>query len=466
MQDYPNYKYRPRRRKHGKRSCRGGRTSVSNNGLGMVDAQQGLIMYNTSAGGTSSASGTHTNDHPDNSSISSHSLEYCGVQTPESSPHGSPFSNSTGESMMRNNRILDSFHCTNNNNTNTLAMNQQQPSSMIYTTDNCNLPLAKDASNGAELQNDFGNMPLPSALVDPARSLPTPEMSPVENNEKDPQNHHIQHYIHHHHHHQQQQQQAQQQQMGRYQNNIDEGHQGQLNYADTNYRMGQTRTGVNENPVSQLISRFGVEQSQFLRNVHPPYRFRMQLQHEQHELSGYHNNMMHESSIDQRMFHLNHDDQNRNMTQQWQSSHHQTLPYSNYTEDQRNCIYQYNKTELKPTENMFIDESMQNNSQQDNYNSYLINDPTNQINPSDLASEPIQLEQLLVNNNRGSQQHQLFHLSQSSQNFNYDESKKHILNENHCNHLIPPPQQQQQQPHHHRQCDNSSELAETREIIN
>lgn len=84
-----------------------------------------------------------------------------------------------------------------------------------------------------------------SSAGDPARSLPTPEMSPVEQGEKE---------MYHHH----QQQQHQQGQLVRFANpstpNAMQGHRG-----------------FGENPVSQLISRFS-ESSSFLRNVCPPYR--------------------------------------------------------------------------------------------------------------------------------------------------------------------------------------------------
>ncbi|RWS30273.1 uncharacterized protein B4U80_07209 [Leptotrombidium deliense] len=54
MQDYPNYKYRPRRRKNGKRSSRGGRTSTVANSIGIPESSQNMLtMYSTPTGSSS-----------------------------------------------------------------------------------------------------------------------------------------------------------------------------------------------------------------------------------------------------------------------------------------------------------------------------------------------------------------------------------------------------------------------------
>ena len=206
MQDYPNYKYRPRRRKHGKRSSRANHRGHVND-RPMSDSQMHMMrVYLNSNNGTGGqiSSCSATLDQIDNSSISSPPLEFCGVQTPESSPHGSPFSNSLVDPAMRNSRMIDNYRSNNSNvissnygpSSGPLVNHLHPPNNITYSIENCNSSIPKETSTDSG--SEFGKVPLNSgSIVDPARSLPTPEMSPVELNDKEGgSNIHHPHYSH------------------------------------------------------------------------------------------------------------------------------------------------------------------------------------------------------------------------------------------------------------------------------
>ncbi|XP_074599041.1 uncharacterized protein LOC141853553 [Brevipalpus obovatus] len=208
MQDYPNYKYRPRRRKHGKRSARGNARSPAGNTITMTEAPNGSLrsllgpeeMRMYTAAGLGNGNGQCNLDNMDNSSIGSPPLEYCGVQTPESSPHGSPFSNGSmmAESVMRTNRIMEHYRCGSatiidhnggSQNVEGCDINRANLTGNLtgYSIDDH----CKGSENGvSEMDNRsneyaaMSNLNSTTALMDPARSLPTPEMSPVENGDK------------------------------------------------------------------------------------------------------------------------------------------------------------------------------------------------------------------------------------------------------------------------------------------
>ncbi|XP_054154249.1 transcription factor mef2A-like [Oppia nitens] len=484
MQDYPNYKYRPRRRKHGKRSGRGGgRGAVHCDGLTMSDNIGLMAIYGSQSGGPASGAHMVDNNNPDNASLSSPSLEYCGVQTPESSPHGSPFNQSIGEPMMRNNRMMDTFGCSNNNH-----------NTVMYTRDECSLSLAKGVSSiGGELHQEFGNMPQNNTsssntqqLTESIRSLPTPEMSPVESNDKDSQqqNHQQIHYHNHNMHNtpsQQQQQQhhhQQQQQMLSYQSNIsrplsiqttESTNQSQAMYNQqmVAHKSGPMfRSGAPENPVSQLISQFGTDRSSFLRNVCPPYRYRMPAHHQQHQTGG--SDGLNETSPDvytsrsmlQHQLEQPSGQSRAILSSNWsQQSQH----IHNYMRDGRHYMYEMDtNSELKPNADMIGIEnnhSVDSHHHNNNYNSYYMSGPMasaahhNDSLLFDSLSQNHDLDHLINNNNNS------HHSSEANpQQGVHSESQTNKLNDCHPQHI-------------NHSCDNkfSSELiaalAETREIL-
>ncbi|CAG2100280.1 unnamed protein product [Medioppia subpectinata] len=402
MQDYPNYKYRPRRRKHGKRSQRGGRTQVHSEGMHINDNMALMAMYGSQA----NTHGGHNMDNPDNSSISSPSLEYCGVQTPESSPHGSPFNNTIGESLMRNNRILDSFRCANNNpNSGAIAFNQHQnnhnnhSNAVMYSRDEANLSLTKDMAIGAELRNEFGNMPQTSALNDSIRSLPTPEMSPVESHEKEMQSHQI-HYHNHIHN------TPSQQQLLSYptnMSNISRPLSIQTDSTQSHAMFGQQMAhNKSSAPLSHLMSRFDSDSS-FLRHLSPPFRHRMP-SHMSNGMADTHNNIPHEYSSRSMLQHQleQPSGQSRAVPPNWPQSQTQHIP--NYSRDSRQYSYEFDiKPELKPNVEMI---NIENNSVEShpnyNYNYMTVPSHMNDSLLLESLSQNNDLDNLLINNSHHS----------------------------------------------------------------
>lgn len=163
--------------------------------------------------------------------------EYCGVHTPESSPHGSPYS-ATGDSVHRQgvgraSTISSSSSQMSQSQQVTLGgHNHQQQSS-------ANLVYAPQSQhqNHQSLKTESS-----SSMVDPSRNLPTPEMSPVEGNERDT-------FI----------------------NGVRYFPGGVIRGGGQAALYGTTDPPIN--PVSQLIQRFS-DGSTFLRNVCPPFRAR------------------------------------------------------------------------------------------------------------------------------------------------------------------------------------------------
>lgn len=198
----------------------------------------------------------------DNSSISSPSLDYCGVQTPESSPHGSPIANADSLSLSARNapNSSDVYRYSNSPrafyNQNYLGPHQGSQMSEM---------------SSKNIQVDYTKQ---SNLRDTIKSLPTPEMSPVENNDKDPTQQYQNYGLLAGHHKLPGQGGDLHSQM--YQSPF---HQYQYKTAPkvgTDLINSQANSQVKtENPFNELISRFSGS-STFLRNVCPPYAYRMQ----------------------------------------------------------------------------------------------------------------------------------------------------------------------------------------------
>lgn len=150
---------------------------------------------------------------------------------------------SSGGRLTMNN---DSFQSQSQQNNGAHASLVQQGLQAAYES---NLAIShqlqqQNSSEDGSLEHKFN---VKSVNGDPARSLPTPEMSPVEAaSDKQDMYHQQQQHI----------------RFAAFSPNSIQSHGG-----------GQSRQSFGENPVSQLISRFS-DTSSFLRNVCPPYRVR------------------------------------------------------------------------------------------------------------------------------------------------------------------------------------------------
>ena len=253
-------------------------------------------------------------------------LEFCGQQTPDSSPHGSPFNNTdrlTYHAQLNANgsnvatQPTSAGHLLNQqlhnlNNLNHAQMNHQdnQISQQLHTQpnqqsilgqqlhqstllNNCASPHSGHTTyNGSTGQVSQAN----NLLMDATRSLPTPEMSPPENGaEKE-------HYLHLYGHQNsrfnqaslsnvQQSNSNSNSQTGSAQlyqiiNNQVRHSPGALstssacstNNSSTNnstaYSASEQSSSnrTNDNPVTELISKFSPNSSSFLKNVCPPFQ--------------------------------------------------------------------------------------------------------------------------------------------------------------------------------------------------
>lgn len=224
-----------------------------------------------------------------NSSISSPSLDYCGVQTPESSPHGSPLAGNEPISIRSNSNSADLYRYTNSPR----AFYGQTQYAVAGTS----------SPNMAEMQGKKNNHleyvgKGQSNLRDTLKSLPTPEMSPVEANEKDVAAcQQYQNYgLHAGHQMKMSGQGTEQMHSQMYGGGSAFQQYGQYNQKSP---LGKSHPGEHlspppsqvktENPFSELVSRFSGT-STFLRNVCPPYSYRMQSREsieEMHRASNY-----------------------------------------------------------------------------------------------------------------------------------------------------------------------------------
>nr|XP_027194240.1 GATA zinc finger domain-containing protein 14-like isoform X2 [Dermatophagoides pteronyssinus] len=394
MQDHPNYKYRPRRKKNSKRNVTTTTTvssnaqsssstspkSITNRNNGHIKNSKKLNHLNCNTddnnlisptlSSTSSSSAllySHqqqqqqqqipssqlmvaTHDMADNSSISSPSLDYGGVQTPDSSPHGSPISsalNPQSNDIIYNNNNRFNQHSPrsfyhNHNNYTANSTTGQQLSSIGSMNNSIQSSSGRQTTATTLVMNDQISLTNPLDYPPPPplsslsqqgkgnsretiKSLPTPELSPVENDLHHSNHHHhhllhnqqhgyglhtsgSQHHPHHHHQHYHSPMNdlhtmyppvpSSQQQSIFHHNHHTQQQQQQFHHAQTygvdnnNKSLATKSLANNDNelnnsnqksstdPFNELLNRFSGS-STFLRNVCPPYSYRHHQQQQQ-----------------------------------------------------------------------------------------------------------------------------------------------------------------------------------------